>query len=389
VPQFHPPPDPLRALTAFSREVSEVEDPRAVAPLVADAAHPLLQGAVTVVLAIAEDGAEVAAVRGCEPSSLGAPEGLDSELARALVQGLPGIGEVRSFLLTSGGGLYGCLVVGWSPAAPPDRAQEQLAEALADMAATALDRAFRTSELHQTIRALIDSQAELARTASLRSLGQMAAVVAHEVKNPLTSIGGVLQVLRGRFPVGTPEHDVVGKVLLRLGELDRMVDELLSFARPRAPTLRTVSCAGFLDEVVDLFRQDPTAARVAVAVGIPEPVSAAVDVGMLQRVVHNLLINAAHATDGCGRIDVTCRRSGDAVEIAVADDGPGVPPDQRDRIFEPFFTTKVRGSGLGLAIARQVVEAHGGTLTLAPPAPGSPPSPSRGARFVLRLPVNR
>ena len=370
---------PLRALTAFSRQVADVEDPRDVGPLLADAAHHLLAGAVTVVLTTTEQGAAFAAVRGADPAALGAPDGLDSELARSMVQRLPGIGAVRSYLLTSGGGLYGSLVVGWSPGSPPDPGAEQVAEALADMSATALDRAFRTSELHRTIRELMDSREELARTASLRSLGQMAAVVAHEVKNPLTSIGGVLQVLRTRFVAGSQEHGVIGKVLLRLTELDRMVDELLSFARPRTPSLRRVSCGAFLDEVVSLFRQDPVSARVEVEVVVREDVGAEVDAGMLQRVVHNLLINAAHAMDGAGRVVVTCERRGSAVELSVADAGPGVPAELRERIFEPFFTTKVRGTGLGLAIARQVVAAHGGTLTLDPA--------TRGARFVVRLPA--
>jgi signal transduction histidine kinase len=368
----------LQAITVFSRRVADAEDPGIVGPLLADAAERLLGGGVVVILTTTEHGPEVSATRGCDPAQLGPPDSLDSETARALVERLTGIGQVRSYLLTSGGGLYGGMVVGWSPANPPSAATERTAEALADIAATGLDRAFRTSELHRTIRELVDSREELARTASLRSLGQMSAVVAHEVKNPLTSIGGVLQVLRKRFGVGTQEYDVVGKVLARIAELDRMVDELLAFARPRDPSRRPVSCGTLVDEAVTLFQQDPIAARVVVDVHTAN-LSASVDPGMLQRVIHNLLINAAHAMDGVGRIVLACAPVDGGVELSVTDTGPGVPEELRPRIFEPFFTTKARGSGLGLAIARQVVTAHGGSLTLRPV--------ERGACFVVRLPV--
>lgn len=378
VPSPDPSADALSAITTFSRRVADAEDPAVVGPLLAEAAQRLLDAAVVAVLTATEGEPEVAAVRGCEPTDLGPPDSLDSETARALVERLPGIGVVRTFLLHSGGGLYGALVVGWSPANPPSAGRERMAEAVADIAATGLDRAFRTTELHRTIEELTNSREELARTASLRSLGQMSAVVAHEVKNPLTSIGGVLQVLRKRFPAGTQEHDIVGKVLVRLSELDRLVDELLSFARPRVPNRTDVSCASFVDEVVALFQQDPAAARIDITVRA-EPVVVSIDPGQLQRVLHNLLLNATHAMDGVGRVTVECRAVDGWIEIAVHDSGPGVAPEHRDRLFEPFFTTKVRGSGLGLAVARQVLEAHGGSIALAPS--------DAGARFVLRLPA--
>ena len=127
-----------------------------------------------------------------------------------------------------------------------------------------------------------------------------------------------------------------------------------------------------------MYAQDPAAAQMRVVVDAHEG-TADLDPGMFQRVLFNLLLNAAHATNGAGTVTLRCRTGSDRVELVVSDDGPGVPEADRPRLFEPFFTTKVRGSGLGLAVARQVVEAHGGTLTHLPVEP-------HGASFVIRLP---
>ena len=371
-----PTTDALDAITTFSRQVADAEDPEVIPLLLADAAYSLLGAQVVAVLSTTADGSPLlAAVRGVP--ALVAPDSLDSEAARLLVATVPGVKTVRSWLLTSGGGLFGALVVGFG-AAGPAAGRSGLPEAFADIAATGLDRAFRTSELHRTIHELVHSREELARSASLRSLGQMAAVVAHEVKNPLTSIGGVLQVLRKGFTPETQEFAMVGKVLARLAELDRMVDELLAFGRPRAPVRRPTQCRTFLEEIAQMYAQDPAAAQMRVVVDAHEG-TADLDPGMFQRVLFNLLLNAAHATNGAGTVTLRCRTGSDRVELVVSDDGPGVPEADRPRLFEPFFTTKVRGSGLGLAVARQVVEAHGGTLTHLPVEP-------HGASFVIRLP---
>lgn len=360
--------DAIDALVELSRDVATAADSEAVLRLLVDAARRHLAPEVAAVYRTAEDGG----------SALAHVHGRPRE---ALADEEPGYGVglpvVLTLPLVSGGDLFGTLVVAWG--AHPGPYTDRLASGLTDIAATALDRAHRTRELVDTIRALEESRHELARTESLRHLGQLAAVVAHEVKNPLASIGGVLQVLRSRAAAGTPDHEILGKVLGRLGELDHLVNELLQLSRPREPVREPVALDAFAREVVELFRQDPAARAVEVALSV-ERATVRLDRGMIQRVLLNLLLNAAQAMDGTGRIDVATRADGRAAEVTVTDRGPGIPPELRERVFDPFYTTKVRGTGLGLPVARQAVAAHGGTLSVVE-------GPDGGARFVLRFPL--
>ena len=179
---------------------------------------------------------------------------------------------------------------------------------------------------------------------------------------------------------GTPDHEILGKVLGRLNELDRLVDELLQFSRPREPVREPIALDAFVREVAGLFRQDPAAREVELDLQV-ERATVRLDRGMMQRVLLNLLLNAAQAMDGKGRVEVATRAlPGGAAQITVTDAGPGIAPELRERVFDPFYTTKVRGTGLGLPVARQVVGSHGGTLTVED-------GPGTGARFVLKLPV--
>lgn len=360
------PDDAIGALVDLSRQVTDAPDPERIPALLArSVAHHLAPDVVAVWLTGA-DGAPVLA------EGLGRPREELGALEPGHGLGLP---VVLALPLASGGDLFGTLVIGWSE--EPGPAADRLAAGLADVAATALDRTHRTRALVDTVKALEESRRELARTESLRHLGEMAAVVAHEVKNPLASIGGVLQVLKGRASEDG-EREILGKVLERLSALDRLVDELLRFARPREPVLAPVPVDVLVKDVVTQFRLDPASRDVPVEVACDAVGSVSLDREMVHRVLLNLLLNAAQAMDGAGAIDVACVQDGDRCEISVRDHGPGIPAELRERVFEPFYTTKVRGTGLGLAIARQAVEAHGGRLEVEE-APGG------GARFVLRL----
>lgn len=359
--------DAIQALVDLSRLLADdAADPAEVPRVLVNVVNRHLAPEVVAVYVTAEDGSVALA------NSLGrTPEELST--------GEPGHGlsmpAVLTLPLVSGGDLFGTMVLAWRE--EPGPIADRLAAGFADIAATALARAHRTQELIEVIRALEESRQELARTESLRQLGQLAAVVAHEVKNPLASIGGVLQVLRSRATAHTADQEILGKVLDRLTELDRLVDELLRFARPREPVRTTVSLRTFLQEVVGLFSQDPASRGIEVDMRV-EDVPVWVDRGIMQRVVLNLLLNGAQAMGGTGQITVHGHASVQGVEIVVCDNGPGIPPDLRERVFEPFYTTKVRGTGLGLAVARQAVEAHRGTIEVAA-------GPRGGAQFIIRL----
>ena len=215
------------------------------------------------------------------------------------------------------------------------------------------------------------SEDRLREQAALARLGEMAAVVAHEVKNPLAAIKGALQVIGGRMPADSRDRLIMGDIVARVDSLNDIVQDLLVFARPREPQLTPVPIAELLESTAALLRKDPAHASVGVTVSGARPI-VSVDVEQMRTVFLNLLLNAAQASGPSGRIAVTIAADDLAATIAVADDGPGIPPEVRPRIFEPFFTTKHRGTGLGLPTVRRVVERHRGTVDAeCPPAGGT------------------
>jgi PAS domain S-box-containing protein len=218
----------------------------------------------------------------------------------------------------------------------------------------------------------------LAQQAALARLGQMAAVVAHEVRNPLAGIKGTMQVLMGRRPEGDPDRLIMREVVARIDSLGDLVNDLMVFARPTPPHHATFPLRPLIQEAVDAVRRDPVAATLDVIVKGGD-VTLTADPLMIRAALLNLLLNAGQAMDGHGQITVAISDTGGQCTIEVRDTGPGVPEELRDRIFEPFFTTKARGGGLGLPIARRTAELHGGTLTLTSPVTG-------GSSFTLRLP---
>jgi PAS domain S-box-containing protein len=215
------------------------------------------------------------------------------------------------------------------------------------------------------------SEKQLQEQAALARLGEMAAVVAHEVKNPIAGIRGALQVISSRMPPEQRDRAVMGDIIARLDGLNAVVHDLLVFARPRDLRTEPVDLAALLNSTVDLIRRDPTCAAIDVRIeGASGLVRA--DPAQLQLAFQNVLINAAQAMNGQGRVRVTLAASASRCRVSIADAGPGMPPDARQHAFEPFFTTKSRGTGLGLPIAKRIVEAHGGEIEIAsPPAGGT------------------
>jgi len=207
------------------------------------------------------------------------------------------------------------------------------------------------------------SESRLREQEALARLGEMAAVVAHEVKNPIAGIRGALQVIGGRMARESREQAVIGEIVARLDALNAMVQDLLLFARPRTPRHAPVMLGPLVEGAGVLLRRDPEFAGVEVEVrGGQQTIEA--DSELLQIVFSNLMLNAAQAMDGTGRITVDLSREGDRCRIAIRDTGPGIPPEGRDRIFEPFFTTKHRGTGLGLPTARRVIDMHRGKIEI-------------------------
>jgi signal transduction histidine kinase len=214
------------------------------------------------------------------------------------------------------------------------------------------------------------AQHALVEQRALAQLGQMAAVVAHEVKNPLAGIAGAVQIIGERLPAGVPERQVVNDILKRIESLDRTVEDLLLYARPRTLDRRCVDLTGLLRETAALVSRDAHFPDLRIEIAAGEIPGCSIDPELFREVFLNLLLNAAQAMQGRGRIGVHIATDTSGCHISIADEGPGIPPELQPRIFEPFYSTRSRGTGLGLSIARRVVEEHGGVITITCPPEG-------------------
>ena len=213
------------------------------------------------------------------------------------------------------------------------------------------------------------AEQQLVQQAALARLGQMAAVVAHEVKNPLAGIKGAMQVLMSRRPSGDMETAVMRDIVARIDSLNELIADLMMYARPRPAKLSEANLRQLIDEAIVTLRRDPAGASIEIEVdGDAGEITA--DADLVRATVLNLLLNSAQAMNGQGCIRVAVTKHDGKWTLEVTDDGPGIPADIREQVLEPFFTTKARGGGLGLAIARRVAELHGGTMDLGFPASG-------------------
>jgi len=212
-------------------------------------------------------------------------------------------------------------------------------------------------------------ETQLREATSLARLGEMAAVIAHEVKNPLAGVRGAIQVIGSRLPAGSRDAAMIQEIVARIDALNGLMKDLLLFARPPQPVPSLVDLAALVSTTAELLASDPELAAVTVAVdGTVPPISA--DGELLKIVFMNLLVNSAHAMQGRGTIRVSLTALESSCRIVVADEGPGIPLELREKVFTPFFTTKSRGSGLGLPTAKRLVDAHGGQIAVSCPSEG-------------------
>jgi two-component system sensor histidine kinase AtoS len=221
----------------------------------------------------------------------------------------------------------------------------------------------------------------LRETTALARLGEMAAVLAHEVKNPLAAVRGAIQVIGQRLPAVSADRAIVAEILARLDALNALIKDLLLFARPPTPRFAPVPLRLILESVTTLLRKDPAVADLDIAIDGEAPPTPC-DADLLTIVFQNLLINAAQAMHGKGSVRVTIAGMDGWHEVRVADSGPGIPEEMRGRVFRAFQTTKARGTGLGLTTALRIVELHGGTMAIDCP-------PEGGTTVIVRLPSSR
>jgi PAS domain S-box-containing protein len=222
---------------------------------------------------------------------------------------------------------------------------------------TALVLLFRDGSEKQRIRE------EIRRADQLAFLGGMAARVAHEIRTPLSTIRGLLELLQVDLPPGQSREQYMTRILQAIDRQDKLVEDLLTLSNPEPESWQAVSIPSLVNDVVGMLPPD---ARLRVSVGGQGAVpSAWGDAFRLSEVFANLIQNALEATPADGAVDVRVGPGADGrVRVVVHNTGSGIPAELRERIFQPFFTTKARGTGLGLAIARQIVDAHRGRIEM-------------------------
>jgi signal transduction histidine kinase len=244
------------------------------------------------------------------------------------------------------------------------------------------------SELLGTLTRLQTAQDELVVAERMATVGRLSLKVAHEVRNPIAAIELNAELL-GDIVGDRPEPDMadastlVGAIRDQVNALDALTEEYLAFARFPRPHFDEDSVNEMVAGLVEFVR--PLATRQGIGVEVdtdPAVPPMTIDRTLLRQAVLNLIKNGLEAMPQGGHLTVTTRHTGDAVEIAVRDTGPGIQPEVGKRLFEQFFTTKPQGTGLGLYICRQIVDEHGGELRWESP-------PGHGTTFTVHLPVKR
>ncbi len=232
-----------------------------------------------------------------------------------------------------------------------------------------------------------DSEEEVFRnTERLISLGELSARVAHEIRNPLTGVRTTVQFVASKLRAGDSRRDDLQDVLKELDRIEQIITDLLLFARPQAARPAPTDLREITEKVLDNLASRLEDSGIEVEADLDEDLPAVVvDPDMVQQVVLNLAINAIQAMPEGGtlRVGAGLRRTRYKkayVDLVVADSGPGIPDEVKEKIFDPFFTTRSMGTGLGLSISLQIAREHGGNLTARNLAQG-------GASFKLSLPA--
>ncbi len=220
-----------------------------------------------------------------------------------------------------------------------------------------------SQQIRRTERSAVEEK--LTRAAHLAEIGQLAASLAHEIKNPLAGISGAIQIIREDMDDDDPRQPIIREILGQIGRLDATVKDLLQYARPTPPQAVKVALHEAVTRVLTVLREEPALQRVRIEYGDgPDDSFVYADEAQIEQLVMNLLINAAHASDDGGVVHLNIACNTNHVRLIVADKGKGMTPEVRDRAFEPFFTTKAKGTGLGLSICRRIAEVHGGRIEL-------------------------
>ena len=215
------------------------------------------------------------------------------------------------------------------------------------------------------------SDEQLRRADRLSSLGEIAAGLAHEVRNPLAGVKGALEIITSRAAEGSPEAEFAALASHEIARLDELISEFLTYARPHDPERRDVDIFDVLERVVSLISSEAEQHGVAIEIARTPVPSVPVDSEQMAQVFFNIVLNAVQVTPAGGQVHITAKATPPMLAIDVRDQGPGIPPEHLTRVFDPFFSTKKNGTGLGLSISQRIVQSHHGTIEIIQPERGT------------------
>lgn len=226
-------------------------------------------------------------------------------------------------------------------------------------------------------------EADLVNTQTLAAIGEFAARIAHEVKNPLTGMSSALSLMAGSFDEQHPHAPIFEEIQRQIRRIDRVLDDLLTFARHRPVDRQPVDLVALIEKVLGLLQAGGDLRNVTVRRYLPDESLVYADPTMIEDSFFNLLQNAAQSMQNRqdSVLTLAIKPGPRGVAITLSDNGPGIPEDVLPSIFDPFFTTKVRGTGLGLPITRKHIEAHGGRLRVKS-------APEKITTFEILLPLD-
>ncbi len=230
---------------------------------------------------------------------------------------------------------------------------------------------------------------EMVQAEHLATMGELAAGVAHEIRNPLAGIAGAIEIISKDFPKEHPDREILDDLRQEVRRIEKVLNDLLTYARPKAPQYGMADLKDTVAHTLQFARQQIGSKNVEFSIQIPSPLPRfRMDPEQLHQVLLNLVLNGIQAMDQEGKITIQARvqpGSGapnrpNNVEISVSDTGGGISREQLEKIFRPFYTTKRGGTGLGLSLCRRIISQHGGTLT-------AESEINKGSRFIIRLPM--
>ncbi len=224
---------------------------------------------------------------------------------------------------------------------------------------------------------------QMSRAEHFATLGEMATGLAHEIRNPLAGIAGVIEIIGRDLPTTSPAREVVKDVRQEIARINHIVTDLLQTARPHPPKVGKSDLNITIEHAVMLARQQALARGVEISLQ-KEPTLPEVehDSDQIHQVMLNLLLNALQAIDRKGKVDVKLSQKNSSAVVEVSDNGRGIPPENLPNIFRPFYTTKGDGTGLGLSLARRIVEDHQGRINVSSTV-------GKGTTFAVVLPLQR